>query len=378
MFSWGIFSGLIAAPINSFLGAYIGELAAFTAAFIEEPVKALGLYVFLTHPRFRDEFNSPLDGVIYGFAVGMGFYASENFLYYLNYDVGTLLIRILLCWGHGLWVAIVGLWIAVNRHNRGYNVPGDILPGLSVAIFLHFLWNTWGFIPLFGGRMTFYQALFQFAFLKKLINEGKRDEMMRGGDMYVFSPLDRESADRRSHTKQILALVIILGVGSVAVRGNKVFSGFSDEWIVYDFMGFSFEYPERLWVETHGFSEGEDANEEYGEIWFGNYKGRTRELLLVKYGSESRLPHWNTSYASDLVGDSVQLGEKASFTVYGHDGLYSNFTMVKGEDSFNCVASGWLCDSGNRVFYVQYYTQDTDSYETWCHVIESFVCHNNN
>ncbi|MBN2333949.1 PrsW family intramembrane metalloprotease [Candidatus Bathyarchaeota archaeon] len=375
MFCWGIFSGLIAAQLNSIMGAALPVPAALVAPFVEEPIKALGLYVFLTHPRTRDEFNSPLDGIIYGFAVGMGFYASENFVYYLHYSIGTLLMRILLCWGHGLWVAVVGLWIAVNRHYRGYNVVGDMVPGLSVAIAMHFIWNGLGYLGEFGGRMVLYYAIFQLGYLRKIISEGRRDEMYSGGDRIVFSRLERESADKRSKTRLVLAVILLLSAGSMYVYGSEALKGRSRDWVTYEHMGFTFTVPERLWSEAYGEYEGEEASESYGELWFGNYRGQPRELLIVRYGSYSKLPFWDSGYASDLIGEDIELGGETNFTVNGHRGLYRRFNTSASGDRFHCVVSGWACKDTWRVFYVQYYTVGDDPYETWLRVIESFRCH---
>jgi RsiW-degrading membrane proteinase PrsW (M82 family) len=374
LFCWGIFSGLIAAQLNSFIDEALPLPSVLLAPFIEEPVKALGLYVFLTHPRTRDEFNSPLDGIIYGFAVGMGFYASENFVYYLHYSLGTLLIRILVCWGHGLWVAIVGLWIAVNRHYRGYNVLGDLVPGLSLAIFLHLLWNSLGYLGELGGRMLLYYAVFQMGYLRRIVREGRRDEMYSGADRIVFSSLDREAADKKSNTGLVLALVILLSVGCVYIYGGEVVKGRSKEWVTYEHLGFTFTVPERLWCETYGENEGEEATESYGEIWFG-YRGQPRELLVVKYGSYAKMPGLATGYDEELRGEEVELGDERVFTVNGHRGLYRNFTMTSSGDMFSCVASGWACEDTGRVFYVQYYTVKEDYYETWLRVVASFRCH---
>lgn len=366
MFCWGIFAGLIAAQFNSALGNIIPVPPYFIAPFIEEPIKALGLYVFLTHPRTRDEFNSPLDGIIYGFTVGIGFYASENFVYYLNYDVKTLLVRILFCWGHGLYCAIVGLWIAVNRHYRGYNVPRDMIPGLSVAVFMHFLWNT--------GFWVYYQALFQFNYLKKIINEAKRDEEYSGKDRAVFSSIIHESADSKSGTSKIFCLILVLSVGCLFVYGSEWAKGDSLDWVVYDNdLGFSFLYPERLWFETYGEKEGEAASESFGEIWFSNYRGHKRELLRVVYGSYGMA--LNAGYDSDLVGEDFVLGHEVEFISNGHRAWYRRGNMTFKGEAFSFVTCSWSCRYHWRIFVVQYYCTDGEYFQTWKKIIDSFQCH---
>ncbi len=190
LFIWGVFSGIIAAPLNRQLGPYfeIFGTRALVAAFVEEPVKALGLYLLLSHKTYGKELNSPMDGIVYGFAVGIGFFAMENFFYFLEYGFEDLVVRSLLCWGHGVYTATTGLWLAIARIIRGKTRVVDILPGLFVAIFLHFLWNGWGawfgllgeeFLEL-AGQIIFVQAVLQMVYLFRVIEEAIRDETLWG------------------------------------------------------------------------------------------------------------------------------------------------------------------------------------------------------
>jgi RsiW-degrading membrane proteinase PrsW (M82 family) len=374
MFCWGVFSGLIAGHLNSSL-ENLALPVTLLAPFVEEPIKALGLYVFLTSPKTRGEFNSTLDGVMYGFAVGIGFYAAENFLYYLFTDFQTLVIRILLCWGHGLWVAIVGLWIAVNRHRRGYNTPSDMLPGLAVAVTLHFMWNSLGYLGEIGGELIFYLALFELGYLLKIIKESKRDELFAGPDHIVFSRLDHANADKRSHSQLLLTIILIASVGSLMLNGSSYLKASSDRWTTYELYEFHFDYPERLWSEIRGEFEGEAASESYGDIRFGNYFGQPRELLQVVYGSYTRIGYWDTGYAIGLIGDKTSVGEEVNFTVNGHRALYKRFNMTYNGQEFHCVTGGWGCKDTWRCFYVRYYTERDDAFEVWVNVINSFRCH---
>jgi RsiW-degrading membrane proteinase PrsW (M82 family) len=188
VFVWGVFCGIIAAPINDLIGpllqASLGN-ATLIGPFTEEPLKAAGLYYLVTRKSFSKEFNTPLDGIVYGFAAGMGFFAMENFIYYLQPEIGgsqLLLMRSLLLWGHGVWVATTGLWLAIAKTQRGYLIPTDLIPGMMVAITLHFLWNGWqGFLgPTLGWALMIGQLIFQFWYMKKIISEALRDETLWG------------------------------------------------------------------------------------------------------------------------------------------------------------------------------------------------------
>ncbi len=195
LFAWGVFSGLLAGPLNAFFGpgfdAMFGS-EALVAPFIEEPLKALGLYLLARHKIWGKEFNSPLDGVVYGFAAGLGFFAMENFQYFLYYfDPSVLLYRSVLCWGHGVWVGTTGLWLAIAKVKRGRVVIWDLLPGLLVAMTLHFLWNGW---TVFLGRLSFVamlaQVVHQLWYTRKMIKEAMRDDVLLGYEAGM-APVER-------------------------------------------------------------------------------------------------------------------------------------------------------------------------------------------
>jgi RsiW-degrading membrane proteinase PrsW (M82 family) len=187
LFAWGVFSGLLAGPLNSGLGwifdAMFGN-SALVAPFIEEPLKALGLYLLVRHKVWGKEFNSPLDGVVYGFAAGLGFFAMENFHYYLYYfDESIIIYRSILCWGHGVWVATVGLWLAIAKVKRGRVVIWDLFPGLLVAMTLHFLWNGWsGFLGGLGFVAMIVQGGHHLWYSRRMIKEALRDDVILGYD----------------------------------------------------------------------------------------------------------------------------------------------------------------------------------------------------
>ena len=187
VFAWGVFSGILAAPLNEMIGPFFQASfgnAALVGPFTEEPLKAIGLFYFITREKIRNEFNTPLDGIVYGFAAGMGFFAMENFIYFLNPEGGSavLIFRSLLVWGHGVWVATTGLWLAIAKVQRGYLKKMDLIPGLAVAIFLHFIWNGWvGFLgPELGTAALIGHLVFHLWYTRKIINEATRDEVLWG------------------------------------------------------------------------------------------------------------------------------------------------------------------------------------------------------
>lgn len=128
------------------------------APIVEETLK--GMAVAIVFFIFYKEFDSILDGIIYGGMVGLGFAATENTLYiyrngYLDGGWGGLFllafIRVVLVgWMHAFFTAFTGIGFAIARMNK--NVLIKIfapLLGLGVAIFTHAFHNTFG--GLIGG-----------------------------------------------------------------------------------------------------------------------------------------------------------------------------------------------------------------------------------
>jgi len=128
------------------------------APIIEECLK--GSAVAVVFLLFRKEFDSVLDGVIYGGLVGLGFAATENTLYiyrngYLDGGwsglVTLVIIRVIVVgWMHAFFTAFTGIGFAISRLNRNLLIK-IIAPfvGLGIAISAHMFHNTFG--GLIGG-----------------------------------------------------------------------------------------------------------------------------------------------------------------------------------------------------------------------------------
>lgn len=160
VFLWGfLFASLAAIVINTFFGVGIFlftedmELArdstiVFFSPLIEETVKGIGVVLVLL--LFRKEFDSLLDGIIYGGLIGFGFAAAENTLYifsgYASSGFSGLLFvalaRILLIpFLHASFTALTGLGLAAARLSRRGFAVFPALAGYVSAIALHALHN---------------------------------------------------------------------------------------------------------------------------------------------------------------------------------------------------------------------------------------------
>lgn len=158
-FLWGAIPSIIAALIfntafsipfyllSESFGDFVG--ASVIAPLIEESLKGLallGIFVF-----WRHELDSPLDGIIYGAMVGMGFAMVENLFYFLNVhnELGTsawqitiFLRSILFGLNHAMFSSMTGLGLAIARlsRNQGVRWTAPII-GWSIAVLLHAIHN---------------------------------------------------------------------------------------------------------------------------------------------------------------------------------------------------------------------------------------------
>lgn len=160
MFSIGIFM------VTGSEGAAEFGTTSIVAPIVEETLKGLAvLAVFL---MFRKEFDSVLDGIVYGAITAMGFAAIENVLYiYRNgYQDGgwegfwtLVFIRVVLVgWMHPFFTAFTGIGLAVARTNRNMLVKVIALPaGYTLAVLTHAFHNT--FSSLVGGGGGFILGL---------------------------------------------------------------------------------------------------------------------------------------------------------------------------------------------------------------------------
>lgn len=176
-FLWGAIPGVILAfVLNSMLGLPIYLLAAdttfsdtavavFIAPIVEESIKGAALlFIFVF---WQQEIDSPLDGIIYGAMVGLGFAMVENIYYFWNefqaggleaWSVNIFLRSFVFGLNHALFSSMTGLGIALARlsPNLSVKIVAPIL-GWLTAVFLHFIHNL---TILQGGILVCFTFLF--------------------------------------------------------------------------------------------------------------------------------------------------------------------------------------------------------------------------
>ena len=165
--------GAVAAVAFSFVGEQLvfglsGSNEFVNVAVAAPVVEELGKGLFLVSVVvFRHaELNGPLDGIIYGALVGIGFAFVEDIVYYLqSLQSGQLGVTFFLRgvigpFAHPLFTAATGLaiGIAVTTRRPGVRILAPIL-GFLAAVVMHGIWNGstfWGG----NGFLVAYSAIF--------------------------------------------------------------------------------------------------------------------------------------------------------------------------------------------------------------------------
>lgn len=127
-----------AGTLNNIAGAVV------IAPLVEETTKGS----FLLLMAISKNFDGPVDGAVYGGAIGLGFGMTENFLYFMSFPstyeslfmliiIRTLFSAVLHCCTQAVFGAAIGF-----AKFRGMGVKLLVIPlGLATAMFMHFTWN---------------------------------------------------------------------------------------------------------------------------------------------------------------------------------------------------------------------------------------------
>jgi len=121
-------------------GAVEGTIlfAFFGVALVEELVKFVPLRLFSFNRRSFDE---PLDGIIHGVMIAMGFATLENIFYVFEHGMETGWWRMFTAVpGHASWGAIMGYYAGKAKFNYAKRVP-LLLTGFLLATFFHGLYD---------------------------------------------------------------------------------------------------------------------------------------------------------------------------------------------------------------------------------------------
>jgi len=144
----------IALPIDSLIPIEEQDLteqaihAFAVVAFLEE----LSKFAFIRGILYRNQnFNEPLDGIVYAVMVGMGFATAENLLYVWYGGGGTAIIRMFSAIpAHALFAVLMGYWLGRAKFIHAKQKRLSLL-ALVTATFFHGIYDYFLFISFVPG-----------------------------------------------------------------------------------------------------------------------------------------------------------------------------------------------------------------------------------
>jgi protease PrsW len=178
-FIWGILVVIPASLVESPFGQYLTPQTPLILLFlgtilfvgiVEEGAKSYAVYkLHYDHP----EFDEPVDGIIYGVTVGLGFAAFENLFYTMLFGYRVGLFRaVLTSLAHASFTGIFGYYLSLAKQK---NRRALLFYGFLLVSFLHGFYDFLVISEIMGFFYTIIAIFILQAYLVSLIR-GTREK----------------------------------------------------------------------------------------------------------------------------------------------------------------------------------------------------------
>lgn len=149
----------------------------FGIALVEEGVK----YFFLKKYLFKKaDFNEPMDGIVYGVMISLGFATVENIAYVLNNEGQEIQVAIMRMFTaiplHAVCGVILGYFVGLAKFSD--NSRSSLYKGLFLATLIHGLYNYFIFLGE-GFIFSIVALVVAVYYSKKAINLHQQDSKAR-------------------------------------------------------------------------------------------------------------------------------------------------------------------------------------------------------
>ncbi len=138
---------------------YNDILPVIAAPIVEEFLKGLAVFAVFKHRQGR-EFDGPVDGIMFGTLVGLGFAITENIAYFINGSQLTVILRTFVFGlNHAFFTSLTGIGFGLASHtDRTVERKLGPLIGYLGAIIAHGLHNLSAVLSSSDPRLLFLAA----------------------------------------------------------------------------------------------------------------------------------------------------------------------------------------------------------------------------
>lgn len=175
--------GIVATIPASFLNGFMDEISEsitfkFAAAgFIEEPLKFLILYYYISK---QSAFDEPMDGIVYGVTASLGFATYENIIYILNaeeYGTSSLTLAAIRAFSAVPMHALAGMIMGIYFGLHFFKKKNYLFLCLFVPISVHASYNY--FVALNSPFLPFLIIFIAFFFGMELFKTIKKEQQLK-------------------------------------------------------------------------------------------------------------------------------------------------------------------------------------------------------
>ncbi len=149
----------------------------------EELVK----FMFLRHYIYiKDDFNEPMDGIVYAVMIGMGFATLENILYVTSYGIETAMVRMFTAVpAHAAFAVIMGYYVGLAKFEQRKSAERRLLwMGFLGAVALHGAYDYFLFQQIYEGLavLAFVSLIAGIYYGRDLIKRHQDDSPFKEGN----------------------------------------------------------------------------------------------------------------------------------------------------------------------------------------------------
>lgn len=139
--------------------------------------------------------------------------------------------------------------------------------------------------------------------------------------------------------------------------------------------GFSFEYPEYMYISVLGLLSASGADEHSGIVTAQN--SNETEYIFALWVDTTYPRDLDNAIDGCIAGTQgvTSTGERVTSIINGHTVKYQSFTAVIGGKTYHSVISYWNCDSTLREYGLEYMTVEGDAIPRFLQILDSFACH---